>query len=99
MDIKKELQERGFKVKVVTRRHLRNDKKHYSMGANREFNFGPYVNPRGGEVEVKIVSPNGAVAKGISICHEVDNFDRKNGIKIAMERAISALEHFNMLNS
>lgn len=44
------------------------------------------VSPKGGRTEIFVLTPNGAEVKGISHCSKSDPFNRKEGVRIALER-------------
>ncbi len=54
---------------------------------------GAGLSPFGGETIVELVTPSGMIAiTAISRCNIKDNFNKKMGIKIALNRALSQLQ-------
>lgn len=48
--------------------------------------------PRGGKVIVELTPPSSTIIfTGISICHPLDNFDRKVGIQRAIDNALKKI--------
>lgn len=81
----KELRQSGYKVKCL---HFRN-KTNILAGQWLEY---PINAPKGGKTEVHIISPEGVKASGEAKCSNKENYCRKTGVKIALGRALKALE-------
>lgn len=43
-------------------------------------------NPRGGTTEVTVTLPNGSVYNGASACSEADNYCKKTGVALCLDR-------------
>jgi hypothetical protein len=48
------------------------------------------IGPRGGRTEVNLLFPDGKTYTGIANCSVEDQFNRREGIRIALERALAA---------
>lgn len=48
------------------------------------------VNPHGGETTVQLTFPDGGFYTGVAKCSLDDRFDRREGIRIALDRALFA---------
>lgn len=49
------------------------------------------IKPKGGKTEVKVISPRGIEARGVANCSKLDNYDKKEGVRIALKRALDNL--------
>ena len=96
MNLKQDLENQGHSVRIVTRRRLMYDKRLFTMGAIREFHFQQFLNPKGGEVEVRIKTADGRFAKGVAICHHKDNFNKKLGLQMAFDSVFRQLGVFEI---
>ena len=65
------LRKLGYKIRVLHHRRKRRKK----------------LNPKGGRTEVQITAPNGAEMVGVANCYSTDNYNKKTGVKIALENA------------
>jgi hypothetical protein len=79
----KELRQTGYKVRVM---HERDTIKVQTISGFRSF-----YNARGGSTTIQITTPEGITIEGKSRCSEKENFCRKTGNRIAMERAFEKL--------
>jgi len=79
----KELRQTGYKVRVM---HERDSIKIQTINGIRNF-----YNARGGSTTIQITTPTGITIEGKSRCSEKENFCRKTGNRIAMERAFEKL--------
>ena len=79
----KELRQRGFTVKA---RHNRNFKLIPKLNG-----FAPALSSKGGFTEVNIYKDEDLLASGWSACCGVDNYNRKLGVKIAINRALHSI--------
>lgn len=65
----------------------------------KERKYNNYVLARGGLVEVELVNQNGVSVKSRAECSKEDAYVKKEGVKIALTRAlekINGLESFNL---
>lgn len=76
----------GLKIKV---HHYRNFNIQAKKNNEMRFTFGDFyrITPKGGRTVVTITDTNGDVFTGESICSIKDNYCRKTGARIALERA------------
>lgn len=72
MNTVKQLRQSGYKVRVF---HI------------RKKNAGSPV-PRGGLTHIEITLPNGENVVGEAKCAEIDNYNKKIGVQIALGRAL-----------
>lgn len=79
----KQLRQTGYKVRVM---HERDSIKIQTISGFRSF-----YNARGGSTTIQITTPTGITIEGKSRCSEKENFCRKTGNRIAMERAFEKL--------
>ena len=79
----KQLRQTGYKVRVM---HERDTFKVQTISGYRSF-----YNARGGSTTIQITTPEGITIEGKSRCSEKENFCRKTGNIIAMERAFEKL--------
>jgi len=79
----KQLRQTGYKVRVM---HERDTIKVQTISGFRSF-----YNARGGSTTIQITTPEGTTIEGKSRCSEKENFCRKTGNIIAMERAFEKL--------
>jgi hypothetical protein len=85
------LRKKGWKVRVY---HYREEKSHFfpSMAYLNGFYKERIVDPKGGRTEVSLITPDGRTSRGIAVCDKQDNYCRKEGVRIALERALKNLE-------
>ena len=83
----KSLRQKGYKVKCF---HTRNIPDLLSEG-NTNYNYELF-DAKGGKTEVQLIDPNGIKASGEAKCSNKENYCRKTGVKIALGRALKALE-------
>ena len=86
------LRKQGYKVKINHYRYSQTSFKQRRAKPTlylRKTNL-PKFNPHacGGKTTAEIVK-NGVVLKGTSICHKEDNFNRKEGVKYALQNAFN----------
>jgi hypothetical protein len=79
----KQLRQTGYKVRVM---HERDTIKVQTISGFRSF-----YNARGGSTTIQITTPEGITIEGKSRCSQKENFCRKTGNRIAMERAFQKL--------
>lgn len=82
----KSLREKGWKVRVL---HGRN----YSesiIGKSRRF-VQRVLKAKGGNTVVELTSPNGKEFSGKARCHPNDNYNKKEGVRIALSNALSSI--------
>ena len=94
------LRKAGYKVRVIHYRYYKADsvvgsaillsKKELKEIAPCDNRF--ILLPRGGKTAVEITTPSGANTFGESICSRKDGFNRKLGLKIAINRALAKLD-------
>lgn len=85
-----ELRRQGYKVKIFHKRlveyqiitGLRYGEKRGNAYASK------IILPRGGKTEVHITTPYGFELVGIAKCSEDDNYCKRTGVKIALDRAL-----------
>lgn len=81
-----QLKSEGFEVRIT---HLRqvNDSINALIPAHLARKLSLSVEPRGGMTIAEIKSATGLKYLGFSRVHPIDNFNRKLGVRIALERA------------
>ena len=79
METVKSLRQKGYKVRVLHNRR-------YKGKFSNEFE------EKGGKTTVEIRSPEGTEISGSAKCHEKDNYNKKEGVRIALERALELLK-------
>jgi hypothetical protein len=84
-----ELRQNGVKVRVSHYR-VRNDGRIMTSRHLKRAGQLWLVNPRGGHTIVELSDGN-SNAMGIAYCNSVDNFCKKDGVKIALQRARDAM--------
>lgn len=94
MDIKTTLNKQGF---TIRRTHFRKlvgkDSGLYRDYSIRELNLGRFISATGGKTEVRLTNvKTGKFAIGAAFCSDDDCYNRKEGVKIALQRAIEAIE-------
>lgn len=94
MDYKQKLKEQGWHVNFKSKRvvNLAGNNLLVAEGDLKKSNLSHLIQPRGGETEATLVSPTGKVTTGRTVCSKKENFHRKVGIKLALERALEAVE-------
>jgi hypothetical protein len=83
----KQLRQTGYKVRVM---HERDTIKVQTISGYRSF-----YNARGGSTTIQITTPEGITIEGKSRCSEKENFCRKTGNRIAIQRAFEKLNKQN----
>lgn len=88
-----ELRQQGFKVRVTHRRFFkRGDSK--VLLSRKEYYYDDGIQysddilPKGGETIIEITTPAGYEYEGVALCSKKDAFNRKEGVRIALERAL-----------
>lgn len=79
----KELRQTGYKVRVMHERD--------AINVQTLKGITKFYNARGGSTKIEITTPEGITIEGNSRCSDKENFCRKTGNKIAMERAFEKL--------
>jgi hypothetical protein len=84
------LAELGYKTYVSHERHIR---ARCAVGTVRDFKrLGLAPDPTGGRTLVEITRDGVSCALGVAQCSDLDNFNRKIGLEIAVGRAIKDLK-------
>lgn len=52
--------------------------------------YGSDFEPRGGRTEVRIEFPDGEIYQGKSVCSKKENWDRRVGLYLAIEKALNS---------
>lgn len=86
METVKSLRQKGYKVRV-----LHNRVKEYPSNPMGKFDMQERLAAKGGSTVVEI-SYAGKHSVGTAICHPKDNYDKKEGVKFALSRALSGIE-------
>jgi hypothetical protein len=92
MNIRNELNKQGYKIRRTHYRRLRGVKGEFRDYAIRELNLGKQIEPTGGRTLVRLTTPSGARSEAVAFCCETDCYNRKEGVKLALRRAVEALE-------
>lgn len=91
-----ELRKQGNKVRVI---HVREKTYHLiktELEESYEFFYSlryAGINAKGGRTIIEISSPDGKEAFGIAHCHPQDNYNKKEGVRQALKRALENLNH------
>lgn len=100
MNIKEELKKQGFSASITTRRYLIGEETSesvylegpYKMESIRDMKLTKRISPCGGEVDIRVTNDKtGEAARGVALCSIQDNFSKKEGILIAVGRAVAQL--------
>lgn len=82
------LRKAGFKLRVTHRRPKKNE-------MNRLYTYGEVAideyyqfSPKGGSTTVELRKPDGTEIRAEAVCSKKDAFNRKQGLQIALERAV-----------
>jgi hypothetical protein len=94
--LKQTLAEKGLKLRRVV--HYRNLRKVDGVQfppfapdfAIKAMGLGGLIEPRGGTTIVTICDANGKTVSGVAECHKNDSYKKKEGVKIAAERAVES---------
>lgn len=84
----KSLRQKGWKVRVM---HFR--KRKYKTFTYRNSK----MSEKGGKTVVELTSPEGKNSEGTAFCHPDDNYNKKEGVKLALKRAL-AYTNLNLKN-
>ncbi len=86
------LRKHGFRVRTnVFRYSSKHGKKLIPISCFRMMNYQHLILPKGGKVQVVIYGDDGKAHIGESLCSVNDMFNRREGLKIAIERACRAV--------
>lgn len=94
----KELRSQGYKVRVTHRRRYPNayfgiEDENWTRYEAEKFGYSPRLaSLTGGYTKVEITTPEGEDLAGIAECSLKDNFCRKTGRELAIERALAKNE-------
>lgn len=80
----RQLRKDGYKVRVLHHR----SKKMVQSTNNPYGHKVEIIHNLGGSTEVIIDGPNGDHYKGVAVCSNKDNYNKKLGVKIALGRAL-----------
>jgi hypothetical protein len=83
----KELRQTGYKVRV----HHERD----TIDVQTISGIAKFLNARGGRTEIELTTPEGRTEIAESRCSKKENFCRKTGAKIALERIFEKLNNNN----
>lgn len=89
------LRQSGNKVRVTQLRHKVGDETGQLYPLKNEYNNGLLGNERtqrGGLIKVEITLKDGKDYTGEALCSKNDQFNRKIGLKIALNRALNGVE-------
>jgi hypothetical protein len=90
------LRKKGWKVRVY---HYREEKEiWFKVNHTAYYTKETILDPKGGRTEVSLITPNGRTSKGVAVCDKEDNYCRKEGVRIALERALKNLEEQDLKN-
>ncbi len=86
------LRENGFKVRVYhVRRHRFINEKFEVKYQLKPTGMKNSLCCNGGETHVSVTTPQGRSATGIARCMNIDPYNKKEGVKYALDRAIMCL--------
>lgn len=88
----KSLRQQGYKVRVLHHRD------YAYVHPPEKFDRVKRLMQKGGKTEVQILSPDGKSSEGIALCSPKDNYNKKLGVKIALNRAINNLNEKNTIS-
>lgn len=74
----KSLRQKGWKVRVM----------HFRKRKYRRFSHSSRMSEKGGRTVVELTSPESKNGEGTAFCHPDDNYNKKEGVKIALSRAL-----------
>ena len=84
----KSLRKKGWKVRVM----------HFRKRKYTPFSFrNSKMSEKGGRTVVELTSPEGKNSEGTAFCHPDDNYNKKEGVKLALKRAL-AYTNLNLKN-
>lgn len=83
METVKSLRQKGYKVRVLHKRKYKNP-----LSDNFE--------EKGGETILEIRTPEGIEISASARCHEKDNYNKKEGVRIALKRALHDVFKINI---
>lgn len=83
METVKSLRRKGYKVRVLHNRR-------YKGKLSNEFE------EKGGKTTVEIRTPEGIEISASARCHEKDSYNKKEGVRIALKRALSDIYKINI---
>lgn len=93
-----ELRKNGYKVRVGHLRKIadgivisRNDFQNTVAADWFSIHWPDVVLPNGGKTVVEITAPNGKTVSGQARCHEKDNYNKRAGVRLAIDRAMIEL--------
>ena len=82
-----QLRKAGHKVRVIHERYVK-DIHEPKLIATRDIH-GYTIAGKGGKTTVQITTNSGIALEGIAECSQLDSFDRKKGLNIAVGRALT----------
>lgn len=90
-----ELRRRGYKVRVTHFRRIffylsGEDCRLFRMDTVRDAMRQDWISAVGGETRVEILTPKGESFTGIAKCSNKDNYNKKYGVELALERALKS---------
>ena len=86
METVKSLRQKGYKVRVL---HIRNHE--YTSEPLGKFDMMKQMSSKGGNTRIEL-SYVGLDAVGEATCHPKDNYNKKEGVRIALERALADMQ-------
>lgn len=91
-----ELRKNGYKVRVI---HIR-EKIYKLIKVELEESYDFFYSPiylgqssKGGKTVIHLRTPEGEEFVGVSYCHPEDNYNKKEGVKKALQRALEQADH------
>jgi hypothetical protein len=91
-----ELRKKGYKVRVI---HVREDVyKLLKEEVEESYSYRYFLtylgkSATGGKTVVEISTPDDQNVFGISYCHPKENYNKKEGVKYALEKALQKISH------
>lgn len=89
-----QLRQEGWKVRVTHYRYSKFDNKLYRQDQFEKYARSISMAERGGRTEISLTSPSGVSATGVAECSKKDNYNKKLGVRIALNRALYQYEYF-----
>lgn len=94
-----EIRKAGNKVRVTHYRYVNSHPRMLlPMYVIRQNNLQDLIDARGGLTTVEVVTSNGAIYNSVAECSKNDVFNTKEGVRVALERALSELRKNTFLD-
>lgn len=92
------LRKSGYKIRVTHYRWIMQniDENHEALFPKRKYDkLGKLVNPKGGETQIDVTTPDNRDFSQTVKCHIKDSYNKKIGVQIALGRIFKIIENEN----